>query len=203
MAIKQVSTGRISLLRKRWKPRWPELSTLQRTRVRHESPSRSPGTESTTTSTSSMPACRRKASCTTSCFNERCLEIAICWKSQPPQAPGPANSHGASTRSGLLAKISMASARTILDRTSVILIFADSPVIACRTNIVRPCACAMKCPPCAIWPITTSITSPTASGASPDLIVTVQYTLTGLKLPRHTCHHHSWHEKQTTLQAQC
>ena len=43
-----------------------------------------------------VPAARA----TTSALSARCAGSATCWKSQPPQSPGPAYGHGGATRSG-------------------------------------------------------------------------------------------------------
>ena len=73
---------------------------------------RSPGTGSTVTR---RRARRAGDSCsrTTSAFSARCRARATCWKSQPPQRPGPAYGHGGATRSGEGSSTSTASpART-------------------------------------------------------------------------------------------
>ena len=44
-------------------------------------------------------------------FSRRCAARSTCWKSQPPQSPGPAIGQRGSTRSGLGTRISTASAR--------------------------------------------------------------------------------------------
>ena len=44
-------------------------------------------------------------------LSARCAPSSTCWKSQPPQRPGPANGHGGGTRSGEARTISTASAR--------------------------------------------------------------------------------------------
>ena len=51
------------------------------------------GTSSTVTSRSS-PASLESCSATTAAFSRRCSASVTCWKSQPPQAPGPAYGHG-------------------------------------------------------------------------------------------------------------
>ena len=53
----------------------------------------------------SIPASRCNCSATTAAFNRRCAARSTCWKSQPPQSPGPATGHRVGTRSGLGSRI--------------------------------------------------------------------------------------------------
>ena len=69
-----------------------------------------PGTGSTSTA-SSRPARRSSCSAMRKALRRRWAPISTCWKSQPPQRPGPAWGQGASTRSGEGVRISTASAR--------------------------------------------------------------------------------------------
>ena len=58
-----------------------------------------------------MPATRWSCSATRAALSRRCAASSTCWKSQPPQRPGPAYGQGGSTRSGEARRISVASAR--------------------------------------------------------------------------------------------
>ena len=96
----------------RWRrnPTAPRPSTATRTRLRQPSPAASPGTGSTSTARS-RPARRSSCSAMRKAFSRRCAPTSTCWKSQPPQRPGPACGQGGSTRSGEGVRISTASAR--------------------------------------------------------------------------------------------
>ncbi len=87
----------------RWrrKPSAPRPSTATRTRLRQPSPAASPGRDrfhldGPARARPGAPAARliRNA------FRRRWAPTSTCWKSQPPQRPGPACGHGGSTRSG-------------------------------------------------------------------------------------------------------
>ncbi len=106
-----LATGQSSTYSSRWE-RWrrnptaPRPSTATRTRLRQRSPSASPATGSTSTDRS-RPARRASCSAMRNAFSRRCAPSSTCWKSHPPQRPGPACGHGGSTRSGEGVRISI------------------------------------------------------------------------------------------------
>ena len=105
-------------------------------------------TSSTVTSTSS-PASRRSCSATTAALRPRWAGSDACWKSQPPQRPGPANGQGGVTRSGEASSTSTASARRNRSpsRPSVTSATTRSPGSACRTKTTTPSCRATTKPP--------------------------------------------------------
>src|SRR5690606_33889597 len=122
----------------------------------------SPSTGASTRTPRSIPASRRSCSDTTSPSNARWVARSTCWKSQPPQPPGPAYSQRLGTLPAAATRTSTASARRNRDVSppSVILARTRSPGRLCRTNTTRPARRATQCPPCAIGPTSTSTSSP-------------------------------------------
>src|SRR4051812_39138044 len=153
-AIRQRSISTTSCERCLRRPRPPSGRWTYCIRLRQASPSDG-GTSSTTTSRS-RPASRCSCSETTAAFSRRCSSSVTCWKSQPPQSPGPAYGHGASTRSGEATCTSTASARRNRPSSSVTSAVTRSPGNACRTKTTCPSWRATKCPPCATGPISSS-----------------------------------------------